>query len=308
MVSQKTRWQTVLLIIFSLGIGSLILRAQVPLEVGRRDWASSLPDGEGKGLVLGTCTQCHSLNPVVLQRKTARAWELSVRDMISRGAQIHVQEIAPITAYLARSFGPDASPLAMSSEQQGVSHAPPTSQSALNAADTLPEGAAKAIILRSCTSCHVLSKTTEARKDNAGWHGSVKDMVRLGAKLRPEEETAVVAYLVKHFARQGSPTPVVSTNTELMRSSSSMNGMARATTASNPAHLLPDDEGKGLILATCVQCHASLGYVLGLRKNSEGWRRTVNDMVSRGAQVTPEESEIIINYLVKHMASEKKVE
>lgn len=307
MVSQKTR-QIVFLIIFSLGIGGFILRAQVPLEVGRRDWSSSLPDGEGKGLVLGTCTQCHSLNPVVLQRKTPRAWELSVRDMISRGAQIHVQEIAPITAYLARSFGPDASPLAMSSEQQAVSHPPLSSQIALNTADTLPEGAAKAMILRSCTSCHVLSKTTEARKDEAGWRGNVKDMVSLGAKLRPEEETAVVAYLVKHFGRQGSPAPGVSSKTELVRSSSSMNGMARASTSGTPANLLPDDEGKGLILATCVQCHGTLSYVLGLRKNAEGWRRTVDDMISRGAQVTPQEAEIIVGYLAKHMPGEKKAE
>lgn len=307
MVSQKTRCQLVFLIVFTLGIGGLILRAQVPLEVGRRDWASSLPDGEGKGLVLGTCTQCHSLSPVVLQRKTAEAWDLSVRDMISRGAQIHVQEIAPIGAYLARSFGPDASPLALTSELPAVSHLSLASQSASNTTDTLPEGAAKAMILRSCTSCHVLSKTTEVRKDETGWRGNVKDMIRLGAKLRPEEETAVIAYLVKHFGRQASPA-AVSTDPELLRSSSSMTGMARARTPANPAHLLPDGEGKGLILATCVQCHATLGYVLGLRKNTEGWRRSVDDMISRGAQVTPEEAEIIIGYLTKHMSTGKKAE
>ncbi|CAN5775301.1 hypothetical protein BH18ACI4_BH18ACI4_00590 [soil metagenome] len=303
MVSQKTLFQLVLLIALTLGLGGLILRAQMPAEVGRGDWARSLPDGEGKGLVLGTCTQCHNLNSVVLQRKTARAWELSVRDMISRGAQIHVQEIAPISAYLARSFGPDASPVAMNSGLPAVSHPSLISESALNSIDIMPEGSAKALILRSCTSCHLLSKTTEARKDEAGWRGNVKDMIRLGAKLHPDEETAVITYLVKHFGRQ-APATAISTSTGVPGSSSSMNQMARASTSANPAYLLPDGEGKALILATCVQCHASLGYVLGLRKDISGWRRTVDDMISRGAQVTEAEAEIINGYLNKHMAKE----
>jgi hypothetical protein len=304
MVSRKTRCQILCLIVFTIGSG-LILRGQVPLEVGRREWANLLPDGEGKGLVLGTCTQCHSLNPVALQRKSAKAWELSVRDMISRGAQIHSEEIAPITGYLARSFGPDAPPLANVTQPQPISTSGVESNTG-NTANTLPNGEGKAFVLSACTSCHVLRKTTEARKDEAGWRGNVKDMVRLGAKLRPDEETVLVAYLVKHFGRQeaGVPGPI----SNVQPTPSGMSGIARTNPPPDPARLLPDDEGKGLILATCVQCHASLGYVLGLKKTSEGWRRSVDDMISRGAQVTPQEAEIIINYLIKHMGQDKKVE
>ncbi len=305
MILLKAKCQIVVFVVFSLGLGGFVLRAQMPSEAGRRDWASLLPDGEGKGLVLGTCTQCHNPATVVLQRKSALGWETSVRDMISRGAQIQVDEIAPISTYLARSFGPDSPRAVIPNEVAAVSRDIPSS-SALNSADALPEGPGKNIVLNSCTSCHVLSKTTEARKDEAGWRGNVRDMVRLGAKLQPGEEVAVVAYLTKHFGRQGSSVAGVSKNSEQRQSSSVMDGMPRG--AADPAHLLPDDEGKALILATCVQCHASLNYVLGLRKDSEGWRRSVNDMISRGAQVTPEEAAVITAYLTKHMGREKKAE
>jgi cytochrome c5 len=305
MVSKKARVQVVLLIVFSIGVSGLILRAQVPLEVGRRDWASSLPDGEGKGLVLGTCTQCHSLSPIALQRKSNTAWELLVRDMISRGAQIQVAEIDPIKSYLARNFGPNSASLVMANEQQATARETAGVHNTPLTAATLPEEAGKSILLSSCTSCHVLSKTTNARKDEAGWRGNVKDMIRLGAKLSSEEEAVLVAYLAKHFSPQGASGAVSSSEPQ---SFSIMSGIVRANTAPNPAQLMPDDEGKGLILATCFQCHSSPSYVSGNRKTPAAWRRTVNDMISRGAQVTPQEAEIIIKYLVKHMAGEKKAE
>lgn len=305
MVFSRTRVQVVLLIIFSIGVCSLILRAQVPLEVGKRDLADSMPNGEGKALVLATCTQCHSLTPIGLQRKSDKAWELIVRDMIARGAQIQVPEINPITSYLARNFGPNSAPLAMVNMQQTATGPSAVAPRTPLTAESLPEEAGKSILLGSCTSCHVLTKTTDARKDEAGWRGNVKDMIRLGAKLRSEEETVLVAYLVKHFGPQAASSAVSSTEPQ---SFSITSGVVRATSTPGAGHLLPDDEGKGLILATCFQCHSSPSYVSGNRKTPEAWRRTVNDMISRGAQVTPQEAEIIINYLVKHMTGEKKAE
>jgi cytochrome c5 len=305
MLSRKTRCQLLLLVFLLLTAGGLIPRAQVPLEVGRRDWAKALPDGEGKALVLATCTQCHSLTPIALQRKPAKAWQLLVDDMIMRGAQIQVAEVNPITNYLIRTFGPDAAPLSLSEEQRSQPASP--TQGAVTSGQALPEGAGKDVILRSCTSCHALNKTTEARKDADGWRANVKDMIRLGARVTPEEETIVVAYLTKNFPRETSTSPVAVTNTDVSKVSPGSYGMGR-TTGTTPAHLFPDDEGKALILASCVQCHATLSYLLQIRKTEVGWRHSVEDMVARGAQVTPAESEIIIRYLSKHMPATKKTE
>ena len=202
MISPKIKRQAAFLVILALGVGGFMLHAQVPVEVGRRDWTKSLPDGEGKGLVLGTCTQCHSLNPVVFQRKTAAQWEHTVQDMSMRGAQIRPDELAPITAYLARHFGPGAPSLTASDGKQGGTRTASSPHNQQSVPTDLPEGAGKALVLSACTGCHAIDMITDQGKDKSGWQASVKDMIRLGAKLRPEEELAVVAYLVKHFGRQ----------------------------------------------------------------------------------------------------------
>ncbi len=112
----------IILVIFALSVGNVLLRAQDSSmrEVGRRDWAQALPDGEGKGLILAACTQCHSLNSTVQQRKTAAQWRRTVQDMVERGAQIQLPEIPIIANYLAQSFPPGGPPLAASSDQGAV--------------------------------------------------------------------------------------------------------------------------------------------------------------------------------------------
>jgi mono/diheme cytochrome c family protein len=283
--SKKTKWRAAFLVIYALSVGGIALRAQTPVEVGRRD--QSLPDGEGKELILGTCTQCHSLGPVVLQRKSAAGWEHTVRDMISRGAQIHSREIAPMVSYLAQHFGPGVPPLTTSSEKQAAPRAVAATNEQSAVAD-LPEGPAKALILRSCTECHGLDRITDNRKTEAGWQASVKDMIRLGAKLTPEELPVAVAYLVEHFGPAGSPANVASSTPE--------------RTPKDPSRLLPDGEGKGLVLATCVQCH-NLRYVVELRKDAAGWRHTVQDMISRGAQLTAAEADLMTDYLARYLST-----
>lgn len=289
------RYRVLVLLVYALTAGAAAHYAQDSSmrEVGRRDWAAEMPDGEGKGLVLGACTQCHSLNSTVLQRKTADGWGRTVRDMVARGAQLQTNEIDVVTTYLARSFGPGAPPLS-----SGVSiSAPDTSsagQSRRITAKDLPEEPARAVVLRSCTECHGLDKIANTRKSEAGWQASVKDMIRLGARLRADETTVLVAYLVKHFGLQSKQASQATADDPAVAPA----GPARAA---DPAQMLPDAEGKGLILGNCVQCH-SLRYVTDIRKDVEGWRRTVNDMIARGTQITKEEAEIIVRYLGEHRA------
>lgn len=185
-----------ILLLCCIGMAGTMLRAQVPVEVGKRDWTSALPDGEGKGLLLGTCTQCHSLNHVALLRKDAKGWEHTMHDMIMRGAQVHAHEIPTMVAYLTRHFGPDSPPLTPA----GATQTGPPAQAKAAATD-LPDGEGKELVSKSCAQCHGLELITAARKDRAGWQTCVKDMVRLGAKLKAGEVDTVVAYLVKNFGR-----------------------------------------------------------------------------------------------------------
>jgi mono/diheme cytochrome c family protein len=67
---------------------------------------------------------------------------------------------------------------------------------------------------------------------------------------------------------------------------------------------LPAGEGRNLILQGCVQCH-ELRNTVSQRKTAAGWRRTVNEMIWRGAPLSAEESETIIKYLALSFGSDK---
>jgi len=295
MVSKKTRQRLAFVLVYAMFVGCVALRAQVPIEVGSKDRTSALPEGGARNLVLATCTQCHSLGPIVLQRKTEKQWTTTVRDMIARGAQIAPDEIQPICDYLTKSFGPDSATQGAASDKAETPHGSGQAQGEQALINQFPQGPAKDIIVKSCVECHGLNRITTKRKDEAGWLASVKDMVRLGASLRPDDVTTVVAYLTKNFGKD-SATP--------------SDGSAGASAASTPrttdlTALLPDKEGKGLVLATCVQCHNLLS-VVGQRKEPEGWKRTVHDMVSRGAQLTWTEADLVARYLAESFPKSSK--
>jgi len=86
----------------------LLLPALVGQNKKAKDegWSDLLPPGEGRELVLNSCTSCHNLRVVVHARLTRAAWTKSVNDMIQRGAPLFTEEIEPITGYLSTVFGP----------------------------------------------------------------------------------------------------------------------------------------------------------------------------------------------------------
>lgn len=58
----------------------------------------------------------------------------------------------------------------------------------------------------------------------------------------------------------------------------------------------PVPDGKALFTQVCSQCHA-LAMATKLRDGPEGWKRRVDLMVLRGAQLTPSEEATIVAYL-----------
>ena len=69
--------------------------------------------------------------------------------------------------------------------------------------------------------------------------------------------------------------------------------------AQAPANNLPAGPGKDLVAAACTQCHG-LKLIMTLRDGPVGWKRFVNDMILRGAQLTPEEADTVSQYLAKN--------
>ena len=62
---------------------------------------------------------------------------------------------------------------------------------------------------------------------------------------------------------------------------------------------MPEGQGKQVVASICSGCH-TLENVVTQRKSSEEWEEKVNEMISRGAQIFPEEIDNIVSYLGEH--------
>jgi glucose/arabinose dehydrogenase len=89
------------IVIIAICISFPFLFAQQPT-----DWIALLPEGEGKKEVTTLCSNCHSLQLIVSQRKTPDQWRNTVDDMIGRGAQLYVEEADIISTYLGTYLTP----------------------------------------------------------------------------------------------------------------------------------------------------------------------------------------------------------
>lgn len=61
----------------------------------------------------------------------------------------------------------------------------------------------------------------------------------------------------------------------------------------------PSGAGLDLINQRCVFCH-NTAQIFSQRKTPEGWSATVEQMANRGAEVSPEEMKVIVDYLAKN--------
>lgn len=73
--------------------------------------------------------------------------------------------------------------------------------------DALPEGPAKAIVIRACTGCHDAFSITQKPRTPQDWEFLIGRMIDNGAQLTPEEQDAVYAYVVKNFGAPAAPPP-----------------------------------------------------------------------------------------------------
>ncbi len=73
-----------------------------------------------------------------------------------------------------------------------------------------------------------------------------------------------------------------------------------------PEDYLPEGEARNLIFQGCVQCH-DLRNTVSQRKSLAGWRRTVNEMIWRGAPLMADEADVITKYLAAGFGREKPI-
>jgi hypothetical protein len=87
--------------------GAEVKAADVPVLVEYLTrYHGPLPDGPGKEVVLNICTQCHDLQRVRRERRSAEGWAEILQTMLNEGAPLTDQDFATVLRYLARNFRP----------------------------------------------------------------------------------------------------------------------------------------------------------------------------------------------------------
>jgi|SRR5438034_4385064 competence protein ComEA len=74
--------------------------------------------------------------------------------------------------------------------------------------------------------------------------------------------------------------------------------------ASAAVHPLPPGKGKAIVQRTCSHCHA-LKVVTSKRATKDQWSALVDQMVSRGADLSDDEIDIVVDYLAKNFGAAK---
>jgi hypothetical protein len=75
---------------------------------------------------------------------------------------------------------------------------------------------------------------------------------------------------------------------------------AVAGVAQQESEKLPDGKGKAELQKMCGGACHGLDVITSQRKSKQGWTNVVDTMVSRGAEGTDAEIELVIDYLAKN--------
>ena len=85
--------------------GAKLAPADVPFLVDYLAFEHGpVPEGNGKAILLNTCTMCHDLKRIRLGRRTAEEWEETLNTMLNEGAPLSDEQYPVIHAYLSRYF------------------------------------------------------------------------------------------------------------------------------------------------------------------------------------------------------------
>ncbi|HTR34966.1 MAG TPA: hypothetical protein VMH80_03635 [Bryobacteraceae bacterium] len=141
-----------------------------------------------------------------------------------------------------------------------------------------PDGQVWEVIRQHCTACHGIDDYAFFALDRAGWQKLIADKHKTGdANLSDADRTLLLDWLVSKFGPGTKPFPRTYVPPEI-------------TT------FFSDPEAIRLLNRACTKCHG-LDRVQGLRKAADDWRVTLVDMRERGAQLSDQELEQLVEWL-----------
>lgn len=141
-----------------------------------------------------------------------------------------------------------------------------------------PQGPARQVIFRSCTSCHGIDDYAYYALDRAGWDALITSKHRgLEVPLAAPDRSALLDWLEVRFGPTTKPFP-------------------RAYVAPEVTTFFSDAEAELLLKRACSTCH-ELERVNKARFAPDRWRVVTLDMRERGAKLADEELERLVEWL-----------
>jgi mono/diheme cytochrome c family protein len=141
-----------------------------------------------------------------------------------------------------------------------------------------PDGAVWEVIRKNCVNCHGIDDYAFYAQDKAAWQKLIASKHKPGeAVLSEADQSLLLDWLVSKFGPGTKPFPRTYVPPEI-------------TT------FFSDPEAKRLMNRACTSCHG-LDRIETSRNAEEGWRVTLVDMRERGAQLSDEELERLVEWL-----------
>jgi cytochrome c553 len=142
-----------------------------------------------------------------------------------------------------------------------------------------PQGEVRAVIFKNCTSCHGIDDYAFNALDREGWNRHLEARHKDGfAKLVSDSDRSLLLdWLVSRFGPTTKPFP-------------------RTYVAREVTTFLSDGEAEALLTRACTRCH-DIDRINAARNSADAWRVLTIDMRERGAAISDEEVEKLVEWL-----------
>lgn len=141
-----------------------------------------------------------------------------------------------------------------------------------------PQGPVRQVIFKNCTSCHGIDDYAFNALDRAGWDAYIDSRhTGLNVRLTGSDRELLLDWLVSRFGPETKPFP-------------------RTYVAREVTTFFSDTEAEALLGRACTSCH-ELDRVNAARFSPDRWRVVTVDMRERGAKLSDEELERLVEWL-----------
>jgi cytochrome c5 len=142
----------------------------------------------------------------------------------------------------------------------------------------MPQGPVREIIRKNCTACHGIDDYAFYSMDRAGWKKLIETKHKSGeAPISDHDFSLLLDWVVSKFGPDTKPFP-------------------RTYVAPEITTFFSDPEAKRLLDRACTTCH-DIDRINSSRRTEDGWRVLAIDMRERGAQLSDEELERLVEWL-----------